>query len=235
MKAIFNREINAYFHSMLGYVFLTLFVLLGGFLFMLANLGNMSTSMTTFFSYMISWSIFILPILTMRLFSEERKTKTEQLLLTSPVSVWEIVLGKFFGAMGIFMVAILVFAFYPIVMSFFGSVNVAETVSCFIGFILFGASITAIGALMSSITESQIIAAVSTYAIMLLLMFVSSVATNVGSEAVSEIIMWLSPISRYYDFTLGILNIESVIYYLSVIGLMLFLTVRVFEKRRISK
>ena len=235
MKAIFNRELNAYFHSMLGYVFLTLFILLGGFMFLLTNLTNFTTTMTAFFSNMITWSIFILPILTMRLFSEERRSKTEQLLLTAPVSVWEIVLGKFFGALGIFLVAMLVFALYPIAMNFYGTVNLAETVSCFIGFIFFGATIISIGGFMSSITESQIIAAVSTYAVMFLLNFVSSIATSAGNEIVSLILTWLSPLNRYYDFTIGVLNIESLVYYLSFIGIMLFLTVRVFEKRRISK
>lgn len=235
MKAILNREINAYFHSMLGYVFLTLFILLGGFMFLLTNLSNFSTSMTAFFSNMITWSIFILPILTMRLFSEERRTKTEQLLLTAPVSVWEIVLGKFFGALGIFLVAMLAFVLYPIVMSLYGTINVAETVSCFVGFILFGATIISIGSFMSSITESQIIAAVSTYAVMFLLNFISSAATSVGNEFISLILTWISPMNRFYDFTIGILNVESLVYYLSFVGLMLFLTVRVFEKRRISK
>ena len=88
---------------------------------------------------------------------------------------------------------------------------------------------------MSSITESQIIAAVSTYAVMFLLNFVSAIATSAGNEFVSLILTWLSPLNRYYDFTIGVLNIESLVYYLSFIGIMLFLTVRVFEKRRISK
>ncbi len=234
MKAIFKREVDSYFHSMLGYVFLTLFVLLGGVMFFMNNLMMMSTSMTSFFSSMVSWAIFILPILTMRLFAEDRKTRTEQLLLTAPVSLPEIVLGKFFGAFWVFFCAIIVFIFYPIVMNFYGSLPVAETVSCFIGFMLFCAAIISIGAFMSSLTESQIIAAVSTYAIMLIVMFMSSISNSIGNEALASAINWLSPIDRFYDFTMGILNLESVVYYLSLIGLMLFLTVRVFEKRRFS-
>jgi ABC-2 type transport system permease protein len=234
MKAICKREFDAYFRSMLGYVFLTLFLLLGGIMFFFNNIMNLSASMTSFFSNMISWSIFILPILTMRLFAEDRKMRTEQLLLTAPVSIPEIVCGKFLGAFGIFICAIVVFMFYPIIMNFYGNVPVAETVSCFVGFILFGASIISIGAFMSSLTESQIIAAVSTYAVMLIVMFLSSISQSVGNEVLSNIIRWVSPLDRFYDFTMGILNLESVVYYISLIGLMLFFTVRVFEKRRFS-
>lgn len=234
MKAIFNREIDAYFHSMLGYVFLTLFLLLGGIMFFFNNIMSLSASMTGFFSSLISWSIFILPILTMRLFAEDRKTRTDQLLLTAPVSIPEIVIGKFLGAFGIFMCAILVFVFMPIVMNFYGSLPVAETVSCFVGFVLFGAAIISIGAFMSSITESQIIASVATYAVMLVIMFLSSISQSVGNEVLANIITWISPLDRFYDFTMGILNLESVVYYLSLIGLMLFFTTRVFEKRRFS-
>ena len=111
MKAIFERELDSYFHSMLGYVFLTLFLLLGGVMFFLNNIMSMSASMTGFFSAMISWSIFVLPILTMRLFAEDRKSRTEQLLLTAPISIPELVLGKFFGALRMFFCAVIVFVF----------------------------------------------------------------------------------------------------------------------------
>lgn len=234
MRAIFNREYDTYFRSMLGYVFLTLFLFLGGVMFFLSNILSLSSSMTGFFSNMITFTIFLLPLLTMRLFADDRKTKTEQLLLTAPVSIPEIVFGKFFGAMGIFLTACVIFVFYPIIMNFYGTVPVAETVSCFIGFILFGGAMIAIGAFMSSITESQIIAAVTTYAIMLIVMLLSTIARSIGVESLSNAILWISPMDRFYDFTMGILNLESVVYYLSLIGLMLFFTIRVFEKRRFS-
>lgn len=232
MRAILNREFGAYFHSMLGYVFLTLFLLLGGVMFFMQNILRLNASMTGFFSNMVSWAIFLLPILTMRLFAEDRKSRTEQLLLTAPVSIPEIVLGKFLGAFGIFLCAMLLFLFYPVVLSFFGTVPVAETVSCFVGFILFCAGILSIGALLSSVTESQIVAAVGTYAIMIIMMFLSSIARGSGIAWISTLMAWISPLDRFYDFTMGILNLESVVYYLSLIGLMLFFTARVFEKRR---
>lgn len=234
MKAIWKRELDAYFRSMTGYVFLTLFLLLGGIIFFINNILHMSASMTGFFSEMTSWSIFLLPILTMRLFAEERRNRTEQLLFTAPVSIPELVCGKFFGALTIFLCAILVFLFYPVILRFFGTVPAAETAGCFIGFILFGAAVLSIGALMSSVTESQVIAAVATYAVMLVMMLMSNIAQAVGMEWISRILLWLSPLERYYDFTMGILNLESVVFYLSLIGLMLFFTVRVFEKRRFS-
>lgn len=234
MKAIYKRELDAYFHSMPGYVFLTLFLLLGGIMFFFNNISSLNASMTSFFSNMITWTIFFLPILTMRLFAEDRKTKTEQLLLTAPVTIPEIVCGKFLGAMGMFLSAVVVFVFYPIIMNFYGSIPVAETISCFVGFILYGASIISIGAFMSALTESQIIAAISTYAVMLVVMFMGTIAQGIGVEFLSKALTWLSPMDRFEDFTKGILNLESVVYYLSLIGMMLFFTTRVFEKRRFS-
>ena len=232
MKAIFNREYDAYFNSMLGYVFLTIFLLLTGVMFFLANLASTSASMTSFFNQINLWSIFLLPILTMRMFAEDKKLKTDQLLLTAPISVTEMVLGKFFAAMGVFLTGAAVTLFYPITLNFFGSVPFGETVSCYVGSILLCSSIIAIGGFMSSLTESQIVAAISTYGILIITVFLGSIASSVSNTYISNILVWLSPVQRFSDFTMGILDLESVIYYISLTGLFLFLTVTVFEKRR---
>lgn len=235
MKAILKREFKSYFTSMLGYVFLTIFLLLTGIMFYLVNIGYMLSSMTGFFSSVIDIAIFFLPLLTMRLFSEDRKHKTDQLLLTAPVSTWEIVLGKFLAAMGVFLVGVLITLIYPIMLAMWGNLPVAETVNCYIGFILLCSVILAIGAFMSSVTESQIVAAVGTYGIIILTMLLGRISTFVSSELLVRALMWLSPISRFSDFTLGILNFEPVIYYLSLTALFLFFTVTVFEKRKTGK
>lgn len=234
MEAIFKRELKAYFTSMLGYVFLTIFVLLCGVMFFMNNILSVTTSMTNFFGSMISWSTFILPILTMRLFSEDRRQKTDQLLLTAPVNIYEIVLGKFFAAVCAFLVGTAFTLLFPIVLNFYGEVPVAETISCYIGFILFSSTIIAIGAFMSSITESQIVAAISTYGVVILTMFLSGLSGRVTNSILMTVLMWISPLHRFTDFTMGVLNIESIIYYLSFIAIFLFLSMRVFEKRRWS-
>jgi ABC-2 type transport system permease protein len=234
MTAIFKRELKAYFSSMLGYVFLTILLLLTGTMFFLYNLTQKSGSMTNFFAGTISWVIFILPILTMRLFSEDRKSKTEQLLLTAPVSLWEIVLGKFLAAFCVFLIGTAITALYPIILSFYGKIPLAETISVYVGFILFCGIIISIGAFMSSLTESQIVAAVATYGVVVVMVFLNIIAGNISNPTIAAILTWISPTARFSDFTMGVLNLEPILYYISMIGIFLFLTVRVFEKRRWS-
>ena len=232
MKAIFNREFNSYFTSMLGYVFLTIFLLLTGVMFYVINIRFMTARMTNFFSIVINWALFLLPLLTMRLFSEDRKQKTDQLLLTAPISTKEIVFGKYLAAFGIFMVGVLITLIYPVILAFTGNLPIAETISCYVGFILLCSAILSIGAFMSSITESQIVAAVATYGVLIFTLLLGSVASNVSNEIIVNILLWYSPVQRFSDFTLGILNFEPIIYYLSITGLFLFFTVMVFERRR---
>lgn len=232
MKAIFNREFNSYFTSMLGYVCLTIFLLLTGVMFYVVNIRFMTARMTNFFSIVNNWALFLLPLLTMRLFSEDRKQKTDQLLLTAPISTKEIVFGKYLAAFGIFMVGVLITLIYPVILAFTGNLPIAETISCYVGFILLCLAILAIGAFMSSITESQIVAAVATYGVLIFTLLLGSVASNVSNEIIVKILLWLSPVQRFSDFTLGILNFEPIIYYLSITGLFLFFTVMVFERRR---
>ena len=232
MKAIFNREFNSYFTSMLGYVFLTIFLLLTGVMFYVVNIRFMTARMTNFFSIVNNWALFLLPLLTMRLFSEDRKQKTDQLLLTAPISTKEIVFGKYLAAFGIFMVGVLITLIYPVILAFTGNLPIAETISCYVGCILLCSAILAIGAFMSSITESQIVAAVATYGVLIFTLLLGSVAANVSNEIIVKFLLWLSPVQRFSDFTLGILNFEPIIYYLSITGLFLFFTVMVFERRR---
>ena len=207
MKAIFNREFNSYFTSMLGYVFLTIFLLLTGVMFYVVNIRFMTARMTNFFSIVNNWALFLLPLLTMRLFSEDRKQKTDQLLLTAPISTKEIVFGKYLAAFGIFMVGVLITLIYPVILAFTGNLPIAETISCYVGFILLCSAILAIGAFISIYYgKSQIVAAVATYGVLIFTLLLGSVASNVSNEIIVKILLWLSPVQRFRDFTLGILN-----------------------------
>lgn len=234
MKAIFKRELRAYFTSMLGYVFLTIFLLLTGAMFYVINLYRATSTMTGFFLNINVWTVFLLPMLTMRMFSEDRKLKTDQLLLTAPISVWEMVLGKYFAAAAMLLIGTAVTLLYPVIISLFGALPVAETISCYIGFILLCMAIISIGSFMSSLTESQIVSAISTYGILIILMFLGNLAASVSNEAIVRVLLWLSPMQRFSEFTMGILSLDSVIYYISIIVLFLFLTVMSFEKRRLK-
>lgn len=233
MKAIFNREFNSYFTSMLGYVFLGIFLFLTGALFYLMNIKALTSSMKYMFGILINWALFLLPLLTMRIFTEDRRMKTDQLLLTAPITVKDIVFGKFFAAFAVFLVGILITLIFPIILSFLGSLPVAETISCYVGFILLCSVVLAAGTFMSSITENQIIAAVATYGILILMVIIGNMSTYVGNEFIVKILLWLSPIQRFNDFSLGILNIKSIVYYLSLTGLFLYFTVMSFERRRL--
>lgn len=233
MKAIMDREFDSYFNSMLGYVFLAMFLLLTGVGFTITNLLGLSSDMTGFFSsFLIIIATFILPVLTMRLFSEDKKLKTDQLLITSPISISEMVLGKFFAAFSVFLTGTLITLIYPIVINFFGTLPVAETISCYVGFILLGATIISIGTFMSSLTESQVIAAISTIGILIIVYILGSLSSNMSNVVIATALKWISPFQRFIDFEKGILDLESIIYYVSITGLFIFLTTVVFEKRR---
>lgn len=232
MIAIFKRELKAYFSSMLGYAFLTIFLVLSGIMFFLMNIVYANSSMTGFFSSLINWTILILPVLTMRLFSEDKKLKTDQMLLTAPISVTSMVVGKYLAAFVVFLIGCGITLIYPFMMSFFSTVPFAETLTCYTGMILLGAVIIAIGAFMSALTESQIVAAVTTYGVLIVTVFLGSLATQVPKEWMAKVLVWLSPLQRFSDFSMGVLNFEAVIYYLSLAALFLFFTVHVFEKKR---
>lgn len=233
MKAIFKREIRSYFSSMLGYIFLTMFLALTGILFWLNNISFGVASVKNFFSLLTSWAVFVLPMLTMRLFAEDRKLKTDQLLITAPVSVRSIVLGKFLAAGTMVIGALAVTFIYVIVIAFYGDVNWAETISCYIGFALLCGVVLSIGSFMSALTESQIVAAISTYAILIFTVFLGNIAAAFNG-AIQSVLLWLSPVDRYLDFAMGILDPSALVYYISLTLLFLFFTVNVIERRRFS-
>lgn len=233
MRAIFKRELRSYFTTMLGYIFLAMFLLLSGVLFYLNNIHFGVTSVKNLFQLLTTWAAFIMPILTMRLFAEDRKLKTDQLLMTAPVSTRSIVLGKYFAADVIVLGALAVIFIYTVILAFFGDMNWAETVSCYIGFAMLCSVILAIGEFMSALTDSQIIAAISTYAVLIVTVFLGNVA-SVFSGVLQSICMWLSPTERFLDFAMGILDPSALVYYGSLTVLFLFLTTVVTERRRFT-
>ncbi|MBQ6529483.1 MAG: ABC transporter permease [Clostridia bacterium] len=234
MKAIYKRELRAYFTSMLGYSFLTIFLLITGIQFYRINIGNNIATMARFFDSVLYLIMFFLPLLTIRLFAEDRKQKTDQLLFTAPISVWDIVLGKFFAAFTVFIIGTVITAIYPIIIMMYGKLPVGETLNGYLGFILFSSMILAIGSFMSSVTENQVIAAIATYGVIILIVFIDVLPIFIANEAVSQIFVWLSPIRRFTDFSLGLLNPEPIIYYLSLTGLFVFFTGLSLEKRRLN-
>ncbi len=233
MKAIIKREFNAYFNSMLGYVFLTIFLMLTGVMFYLMNIASTDVSMSNFFLQVNTWSVFILPILTMRVFAEDRKLKTEKALLTAPVSVGEIVFGKFIAVECVFMIGVAITLFYPAFINLFGHIPIAETFCCYVGFVLLCSLLISIGMFLSSTTDSQIIAALATYAVLILMFFAGKVYDTAVNPVLVNILAWFSPMERYYDFTHGVMNFKDIFYYISTTALFLFFSGFRLEMRRL--
>ncbi len=186
MSAIFKREMKMYFSSMIGYVFIAFFVLVTAIYFSLLNILSLSPQFEYVFSSVIMMFLILAPILTMRLLSEETKQKTDQLLLTSPVSVTGIVLGKFFAASAVFLIALLITAIFPIILSVYGTIATAQIIGSYVGFFLLGNCFIAVGLWISSMTDNQIVSAVATFvAVFLLLMVETIVSSASGSLAFS--------------------------------------------------
>ena len=235
MKAIFNRELDEYFNTPIGYVFVGFFVFLISWIFSYTNVLTQNADLSSLFGNLTLVFMFLVPILTMRLISEEKNTKTEQLLLTSPVSVTSIVCGKVFAAFSVFILALAISLIYPIIISMFSKPQMSEVVAIYIGFFLMGITYISIGVYISSLTENQIISAVATFAILFVLNLIDMLSSIITYPVAQNIISYLSVTGRYTDFTNGLIKIDSVIYYLSLTALFIFLTGYQFEKRRFKK
>lgn len=189
MKAIYKREFRSYFTSMIGCAFIAFLIVIGGIYFMVYNLYNGYP----FFAYSLSGVIFVMliavPVLSMKCFAEERKNKTDQLLLTSPVSLFEIVLGKYLAMITIFAIPCLIYCLFPLIIKLQGSAYLLVDYSSILAFFLLGCVFIAVGMFLSSLTESPVIAAISTCAVLFLLYMMDSLLNYVPTSAVSGVII----------------------------------------------
>lgn len=235
MFAIYKRELRAYFNTPLGYIFMAIFLCLSGILFSVSTLQKGTDSnIAYYFTYLLISFIIVIPLLTMKLFSEERKTRTEQLLLTSPVSLTGMVTAKFLAAFTVFAVTYAISSLSFISLYVYGEPNTAMLIGNSVGIILMGASCISIGVFISSVTENQLIAAIGAMAINFAFIMVNFLSDYVNNAVVRVILNWVSLIDRYDRFGNGIFDFNAVFYYISISVVFLFLTVRVFEKRRWS-
>ena len=235
MGAVYKREMRSYFTSPIGYVVAAVLFALYGFYYYSVMLSGSTYYISTFvYSNMFFWSMMLLPILTMRVFSEEQKNRTDQALLTAPVGVGSIVLGKFFASATVYAI-ILVGSLIPaIVIGFFSSPNWVLILGTVIGSFLYGIAILAIGTFVSSLTQSQIVAAIGTFGISILLVVIDQLTSIISNQVVVQVLNWLSFNSRYTPFTTGTFHIASIVFFLSVAAVFLFLTARKLESRRWS-
>ena len=236
MIAIYKREMRAYFTTPIGYIFLAFFLATAALVFSLTTLYAMTTDVTGYFQVLLYGMIVLLPLLTMKLFSEERKQKTEQLLLTAPISLIDMVGAKFFAAYIMFAGTFLASAVCNLIPYFIycEDVNLASILGNIVGILLIGGAFVAIGMFVSALTENQFVAAITTMAVIAFLLFINFANAYIGSAPVRVVLSWISIFARFFDFTYGILNLSSLLYYASVMFIFLFLTVRVYENRRWS-
>ncbi len=235
MKAIFKKEFRSYFCSPIGYVFVAIFFFVASLFFAMNNIYMGYGDINAVFSNMTMIFLFLTPILTMRSLAEEKNSKTDQLLLTAPVNVTSIVLGKLFAAVAVFLVALGATLVYPLILWGYTEPAWGKIFGNYIGFFLMGAAFVSIGIYISSLTENQIIAAVATFGVLFLLYLVEWFGGVTNVAIIQRIINWLSVTSKFSEFSIGLINLESVVYYLSIIAVFVFLTVSHMEKRRWSK
>lgn len=234
MTAIYKRELRAYLNSFMGALFMGATLFLLGIYFSLYNLFMGYSYIGYALSSVIVLFIISVPILTMRILAEERHQKTDQLILTSPVSVAGIVLGKFLAVATVFALPVAIISVYPLVLSLFGTVSFGESYVAILGFFLYGLAAIAIGVFISSLTESQVIAAVLSFGALFLGYTMSGLTSMISTTGnlFTKILSAFDMVSRYDAILNGTLEISSIIYYLSVIILFLVFTVQSIQKRR---
>ncbi len=232
MGAIYRREMGAFFTSGLAYVFLSVFTLLSGIFFFFGVIGSATSNMSSMFSNMFMIVLFLIPILTMKLMSEEKKNRTDQGLLTAPIGLWSIVLGKYFAALTLFIIAESVVFIYAIFIAVYGEVQWASLLGNYFAMLFLGAAFIAVGIFVSSLTENQMASAVASMLALFVLYLFDSLAANIENEHIQKAMLSLSFYSRYIEFTQGVFNLSSVVFFISAAFIFNFFTVRVLDKRR---
>lgn len=232
MIAILKRELNAYFNSAVGYIVLAVFYFFSGLFFYLSCLLSNTSSLTGVFGNMFMIILLLTPIITMKSFSEEKRQRTDQALLTAPVNLFEIVMGKFLGAFVLYAMCVAVFLVYTLVICFFTTPDWAVILCTIFGMLLLGAALISIDIFISALTESQVVAAFLSIAAGLFISLLDVFTSITSSQFISGIINAVSFNQNYTNFTYGILNLSNVVFFVSITAIFVFLTIRVFEKKR---
>ncbi len=246
MLAIYKKEMRSYFINPIGYVFAGVFFIISALLCCYTTIVSSSYDTSSYFMMMIFAFIILIPLLTMRLFAEERKLRTEQLLMTAPVSITGMVMGKFLAALTLFSSCMLISCINFIPIYAFAAIErgsesydtthigpvTGQVIGCLIGILLIGAAFIAIGTFISALTENQLAAAVITISVILGMVLLSFLNTLVDVYIIRAVVDWFSVLSRFNTFSYGLFDFSALLYYFSICFVFLFLTVRVYEKRR---
>lgn len=234
MTAIFKREFKSFFTTPLGYVILIIFNLFSGVYFWFGTLYSGSVDMSYVYSGFSLIVLSAMPIITMRLLSEERRQKTDQALLTAPVSLFGIVFSKFLAALLLYVIGISVTLVYSVVLAFVAQPAWNYILGNYLGLVLLGAALLSVGLFISSITENQLVAAIVSYAAMFIMLMSDTIANLFPVQFISSVFYYLSYQTRYDEFVSGVVSADNVMFFVSTSAIFIFLTTRVMEKRRWS-
>lgn len=234
MTAIIKRELSAYFNSAIGYIVLAVWFFFSGWFFYLYCLYYDSASLSNVFSGMILIMVFLVPLMTMKSFAEEKRQKTDQALLTAPVSLFEIVMGKFLGAFILYLLCNGIYLIYALLISLYTAPDWVAILTTLLGMLLMGAALIAIDLFISVLTESQAIAAIFSIGAGLLIYMLDTLASHIELEFIQQILYSISFSRHFFAFNYGVITLSGVIFFLSVTAGFLFLCGRVLEKRRWS-
>lgn len=233
MSAVFKREFRSYFTTPIGFIVIAAFYFFLGLYFSLIYSYG-SPEVSTVIVAMSTVIVFTMPVLTMRLMSEDRRQKVDQALLTAPVSLTSIVLGKFFAALAVFAIGFAPTVIFEIIVACYVNVNVMSYIYSLFGMLLLGSALIAIGMFISSLTESSVISAILTLVINILVLYMSSFASMINVSWLATIVEKAAFISAFENFGENILSVSDIVYFLSISAAFLFLCVRALDKRRWS-
>ena len=231
MSAIFKREFKAYFQTPIGFIVLAAYYLFLGIYFSLI-FSYGSPDLTSLLLAMSIVVTFTVPIITMRLMSDDRRHKVDQVLLTAPIKLSSIVLGKFFAALCVYAIGFAPTVIFEIIVASYVSVNVFSFVYAFFGMLLLGSALISIGMLISSLTESPVVSAILTLVVNIIALYMSSFSSVIKISWLSAIAEKAAFISAVDSFGKDVFSIPDIVYFLSIAAAFLFLTVRSLEKRR---
>ena len=227
MWAIIKKEFKSYFLSPIGYVVIGILLLVSSVFFYLTSIQTGSVDLSSLYYYVALYGLIIAaPILTMRMFSEERKNGTEQLILTAPISITKVVFGKLFAALGVIVITLLISFGYYIIVSFFAKTSIVPVLTSMIGFILISTAAISVGMFASSITENQVISAIITIAFLLMSIFLENIYTGFAS---------LSIINFYEKFPSGVVSLTEIAGLISFSIVFICLTILVMQRRKSVK
>ena len=227
MWAIIKKELKTYFLSPIGYVVIGILLLVFSLFFWLTTIQSGSVDLSSLYYYVALYGLIIaVPMLTMRMFSEERKNGTEQLLLTSPISITRVVLGKLIASLGVIIITLLISFGYFGLVSLFGKASIMSVLTAMLGFVLVSIATLSVGMFASSITENQVISAIVTVAFLVLTLFIENISSSLSS---------LSIMSFYEKFPVGVISLKEIAGLVSFSIVFIALTILVMQRRKSVK